>query len=167
MRVAEPRDLDDGTRMRAPLPEPGEGADRTFVPDRRGLDGIALPHHSQQGDDAVMGEIDLLDGFSLFLQDHPLIEDDLLQIGGKRSKIPWGETRQQQVAPAGMGAIQLHVCPLMAELDTAPKCNSAPATRPLPPATLVSHQYGTCLCGIRQRCCGREIRANTLAATAQ
>src|SRR6476646_6626578 len=73
MRVAEPRDLDDGTRMRAPLPQPSEGADGTFVPDRRGLNGIALSHHSQQGDDAVMGEIDLLDGFSLFLQDHTLL----------------------------------------------------------------------------------------------
>ena len=61
-----------------------------------------------------MGEIDLLDGFPV-LEDYPLFEDDLLQVGEQVEAKSLGETRQQQVAPAGMGAIQLDARALMAE----------------------------------------------------
>ncbi len=72
------RDLDDGARVRAPLSQPGKGADGPFVTDRSGLDGIALAHHGQERDDAIMREIDLVDGIALLLQDRTLLEHDLL-----------------------------------------------------------------------------------------
>ena len=71
-----------------------------------------------------MREIDLIDGLSLFQQDRALLEHDVLQMRSEQCEIPRGEARQQQVASAGTGSIQLHVCPLMAELDTASKCTA-------------------------------------------
>ena len=124
MRVAAPATWTTARVCERRCPEPGEGADRAFVTDRRGLDGIALPHHGQERDDAIMREIDLIDGIALFLQDRALFEHDVLQVRSEQCQIRRGEARQQQVAPAGMGAIQLHVCPLMAELDTASKCTA-------------------------------------------
>src|SRR5262249_7993756 len=62
-------DLNDGARVRPAHSKSGEGAHPTLVTDRRGLDGVALPHHGQQRDDPVMGEIDLVDALPLLLQD--------------------------------------------------------------------------------------------------
>jgi hypothetical protein len=59
-------------------------------------------------------EIDLINGLALFLQDRALFEHDVLELRSEQCQIRRREARQQQVAPAGTGSIQLHVCPLMA-----------------------------------------------------
>jgi len=45
----------------------------------------------------------------------------------------------------------------MAELDTASKCTALRPRARSRRRHWYCHQFGTCLCGIRQRCCGREI----------
>src|SRR5262245_30926343 len=81
-----PPDLNDGTRVRPAHSKSGEGAHRTLVTDRRGFDGVALPHHRQQRDDPIMGKIDLVDAIPLLLQNGALPEDDVLQLGASNAK---------------------------------------------------------------------------------
>jgi hypothetical protein len=64
-----------------------------FVTDGRGLDGIALPHYRQERDDSIMGEIDLINGLALFLQDRPLFEHDVLQMRSEQCQVRRGEAR--------------------------------------------------------------------------
>src|SRR5262245_3818243 len=72
--------LHHGARVRTAGAEPGQRPDRAFVSDRRRLDRVTLLHYRQQRDDAVVGEIDLVDAFALLLEDHALFERDLLQV---------------------------------------------------------------------------------------
>jgi hypothetical protein len=136
--------------------EAGKRADCALVADGRGLDRIAMPHHGQQRDDPVVREIHLIDAVTLLLQDHALLQDRLLQVGREQCEVLGGQRRQQQIAPARSGAIQLHVHPFYAELDIAPTTRRALSARRSRPAT-ASRGHGTCLCGIQQRRCENEV----------
>ena len=111
MREDDPPDLDDGARVRTPRPQAGEGAHRPFVANRRGLDGIALARHCQKRDDALAREIDLIDAFSLLLQDRTLLEHDVLEVRHEECEIFRRQRSQKQVAPAHARAIQFHPRP--------------------------------------------------------
>jgi hypothetical protein len=89
-----------------------KNANCTFVADGRGLDGIALPHHGHERDDAIVGKIDLVDALALFLQDRALLQHHFLEVRREQRVIGGGQCRQQQVALAHLEAIQLHLRPL-------------------------------------------------------
>src|SRR5262249_16250684 len=116
----------DGTRVRAARPQSGKQAHRPFIPDRGGLDGVALPHHGQQRHDPVMGEIDL----ALLLQDYPLLEDDVLELRGEQCEV--FRTKRSQKAdcacPYGSDPVPPSAF-LIVRAETAPT-HGAPTTRP-------------------------------------
>src|SRR5262249_38748319 len=103
----------------------------------------------QQEADAVMGEIDLVDALPLLLQDYALLENDVLQLGGKQCEVFRGERGQKQIAPARTGAIQFHPQPFS---SSEPKPHQRAAlrrrARPAvaigkPPARVLSVRYPT------------------------
>src|SRR5262249_44111884 len=107
------------------------------------------PHHGQQRDDPVMGEIDLVDAFPLLLQDRALLEDDVLQVRGKQCKVFRGERGQKQIAPARTRAIQFHPQPFSSS-EPKPRQYTAlrRGARPAggigkPPARVLSVRYPT------------------------
>src|SRR5712691_9840095 len=96
-----------------------------------------------------MRKIDLLDTLPLLLQDHALLEHDVLQVGRKQRQVLRGEPRQKQIAPARMGAIELHLRPFQSSEPVPQIPDSAPTTRPptpakgTPPAGNLSVRYPT------------------------
>jgi hypothetical protein len=96
-----------------------------------------------------MGEIDLVDALALLLQDCALLQDDVLQVGGKQCEVFRGERGQKQIAPARTGAIQFHPQPFS---SSEPKPRQSTALRQRarsaggigkPPARVLSVRYPT------------------------
>jgi hypothetical protein len=143
------RYLNDGARLGAARSKSRQRADRAFVTDRRDLDRVALLHHGEQRDDPVVRKIDLVDALALLLQDHPLLEGDVLQVRREQHLIFGGQALQKQISPAHVGAIQLH---------RSPSVRSEPGphnrTRSDDASVRSGERYATgmegCLCGIRQ-----------------
>src|SRR6516225_2406441 len=142
-----PSICDDGARVRPAHSKSGEGAHRSFVTDRRGLYGVALPYNGQERHDPVMGEIDLVDALALLLQDRALLEDDVLELGGKQCEVFRGERSQKQTAPARARAIQFHPQPFSSSQPhqrTALRRRARPAGGiGKPPARALSVRYPT------------------------
>src|SRR5216684_2687669 len=95
--------------MRPSGPQPRQGADRALVSDGRDFDGITLPHHGKERDDPVIGEVDVLDALALLLQDDSLLEHDVLEMRLEQRELFGRESTQEQIAPTGTRAIQLHL----------------------------------------------------------
>src|SRR6516162_10573920 len=99
-----------------------------------------------------MGETDLVDALALLLQDHALLEDDVLELRGKQCEVFRGERSQKQIAPARARAIQFHPQPFSSSEPT-PHQRTALRRRARPaggigkpPARVLSVRYPT-------RCC--------------
>src|SRR5262249_42150765 len=96
-----------------------------------------------------MGKIDLVDALPLLLQDCALLENDVLQLGGKQCKVFRGKRSQKQIAPARTGAIQFPPQPFS---SSEPKPHQYTALRrrarpaggiAKPPARVLSVRYPT------------------------
>src|SRR6516164_8945936 len=92
-------------------------------------------------------EIDLVDALALLLQDHALLEDDVLELRGKQCEVFRGERSQKQIAPARARAIQFHPQPFSSSQPhqrTALRRRARPAGGiGKPPARALSVRYPT------------------------